>query len=96
MKYDCRSLIENEGYMDYLTGLFNRRGLNELFACLSAEEIIHCIYIDVDTFKKLMALEVADAKAHVIFPLIQQRIDICSAWMNGLADDKIKEIEIDE
>lgn len=51
MKYDCRSLIENEGYMDYLTGLFNRRGLNELFACLSAEEIIHCIYIDVDNFK---------------------------------------------
>lgn len=56
----------------------------------------HLKIVDVDTFKKLMALEVADAKAHVIFPLIQQRIDICSAWMNGLADDKIKEIEIDE
>ena len=50
----------------------------------------HLKMVDVETFKKLMELQVADAKAHVIFPLIQQRIDICSEWKNGRADE-IKE-----
>lgn len=53
MKYDYLSLIGNEGNIDYLTGLFNRRGLNELFECLSSDEKIHCIYIDVDNFKSV-------------------------------------------
>lgn len=53
MKYDYLSLIGNEGNIDYLTGLFNRRGLNELFECLSVDENIHCIYIDVDNFKSV-------------------------------------------
>lgn len=53
MKYDYLSLIGNEGNIDYLTGLFNRRGLNELFECLSEDEKIHCIYIDVDNFKSV-------------------------------------------
>lgn len=53
MKYDYLSLIGNEGNIDYLTGLFNRRGLNELFECLSNDEKIHCIYIDVDNFKSV-------------------------------------------
>ena len=42
--------------------------------------------VDVETFKKLMELQVADAKAHVISPIVQQRIDICSEWKNGRAD----------
>lgn len=50
----------------------------------------HLKMVDVETFKKLMELQVADAKAHVISPLIQQRIDICSEWKNGRADE-IKE-----
>ena len=46
----------------------------------------HLNMVDVETFKKLMALQIADARAHVIFPIIQQRIDICSEWKNGRAD----------
>ena len=42
--------------------------------------------VDVDTFKNLMELQIADAKAHVIFPIVQKRIDICSEWKNGRAD----------
>lgn len=47
----------------------------------------HLNIVDVETFKKLMELQIADAKAHVIFPIIQQRIDICSEWKNGRADE---------
>lgn len=50
----------------------------------------HLKMVDVETFKKLMELQVADAKAHVLSPIIQQRIDICSEWKNGRADE-IKE-----
>lgn len=50
----------------------------------------HLKMVDVETFKKLMELQVADAKAHVLSPIIQQRIDICSGWKNGRADE-IKE-----
>ncbi len=53
MKYDYLSLIGKEGNIDYLTGLWNRRGLSELFECLSEDEKIHCIYIDVDNFKSV-------------------------------------------
>ena len=47
----------------------------------------HLKMVDVETFKKLMVLQVADAKAHVVCPIIQERIDICSEWKNGRADD---------
>lgn len=42
--------------------------------------------IEVETFKNLMELQIADAKAHVMFTIIQERIDICSEWKNGRAD----------
>ena len=35
----------------------------------------------------LMELEVADAKAHAMFPIIQKRIDICSEWKDKKADE---------
>ena len=47
----------------------------------------HLTMVDVETFKKLMELQIADARAHVLFPIIQQRIDICSEWKNGRADE---------
>lgn len=47
----------------------------------------HLTMVDVETFKKLMELQIADARAHVIFPIIQQRINICSEWKNGRADE---------
>ena len=52
----------------------------------------HLALVDVETFKKLMLLEVADAKAHVILPLIQDRIDVCSEWANGRADELKNEV----
>ena len=36
---------------DYLTGLFNRRGLNDVWEQLPLDTMVHCIYIDVDNFK---------------------------------------------
>lgn len=52
----------------------------------------HLKIVDLETFKKLMALQVADAKAHIIYPLIQHRIDICSEWLNEKADQLVKDI----
>jgi len=46
----------------------------------------HLKMVDVETFKNLMELQIADAKAHVMFPINQQRIDTCSEWKNGRAD----------
>lgn len=39
-----------------------------------------------EEFQKLMLLQVADAKAHIILPIIQERIDICCdlAGVKGL------------
>ena len=51
--------------------------------------------VDVETFKKLMELQIADAKAHVILPAVQERINICSEWKNGRADE-LKEIAKEE
>lgn len=36
---------------DYLTELFNRRGLNDVWEQLPLDTLVHCIYIDVDNFK---------------------------------------------
>lgn len=52
----------------------------------------HLKMVDVETFKKLMMLEVADAKAHVVYPIVQERIDICSEWVNGRAEECLKKI----
>lgn len=44
--------LENiETNTDYLTGLYNRRGLNELWGYLPKDAAVHCLYIDVDNFK---------------------------------------------
>lgn len=37
--------------IDYLTGLYNRRGLSEVWESLPEEAEVHCLYIDVDNFK---------------------------------------------
>lgn len=36
---------------DYLTSLYNRRGLSEMWKSLPEDMSVHCIYIDVDNFK---------------------------------------------
>lgn len=54
----------------------------------------HLELVDIETFKKLMELEVADAKAHAMFPIIQKRIDICSEWKNKKADELKARLDI--
>ncbi len=41
-------------------------------------------------FKNLMLLEVADAKAHVIVPAIEERIWICGQWATDYADEVLE------
>lgn len=36
---------------DYLTGLCNRWGLNEVWQSLPQDVQVHCLYMDVDNFK---------------------------------------------
>ena len=49
--------------------------------------------VSLEEFKKLMLLEVADAKAHIIHPIIQARIDICGKWSTSYADERLEQIE---
>lgn len=53
----------------------------------------HLQMVPMETFKKLMLLEVADAKAHVIFPIIQERIDICSTWHTDYAEEMQRKLQ---
>lgn len=43
-------------------------------------------------FQNLMKLQVADAKAHIIIPLIQQRIDICEKLSGEYAEELYQQI----
>ena len=53
----------------------------------------HLQMVSLEEFKKLMLLEVADAKAHIIHPIIQARIDICGKWSTSYADEMLEQIE---
>ena len=46
----------------------------------------------VEEFQNLMKLQVADAKAHVMLPIILERIDICSKWSGEYAYQVYKDI----
>lgn len=48
-EHDVRRVAET----DYLTGLPNRRGMYEHFACELKSEKVHCMFIDIDNFKKV-------------------------------------------
>ena len=52
----------------------------------------HLKMVDKETFKNLMALQIADAKTHVLIPLIQHRVDVCSEWYNNIANKKINHL----
>lgn len=43
-------------------------------------------------FKNLMRLQVADAKAHVMLPVIEERIRVCGMWADGYADEVYSEL----
>lgn len=46
----------------------------------------HLQKVSLDDFKKLMLLQVADAKAHVMLPFIEKRIEICEKLSGEYAD----------
>lgn len=52
----------------------------------------HTKLVSIDIFKKLMLLQVADAKAHVQLPIIKQRVEICTQLSGEYADELYKQI----
>lgn len=46
----------------------------------------------VTEFQTLMKLQVADAKAHVLIPIVQQRIEICEKLSGECAEELYREI----
>lgn len=54
----------------------------------------HLKEISLEEFKHLMLIEVADAKAHIMEPIIQQRVDICSQWSGEYADEMYEKIGV--
>lgn len=46
----------------------------------------HLNMVSLDDFKQLMRLQVADAKAHVMLPIIEKRIEICEKLAGEYAD----------
>ena len=46
----------------------------------------------VDEFQNLMKLQVADAKAHVMIPIVQQRIEICEKLSGEYAEELYNDI----
>ena len=46
----------------------------------------------VAEFQKLMKLQVADAKAHIMIPIVQQRIEICEKLSGEYAKELYKDI----
>jgi len=47
--------------------------------------------VSFEEFQKLMLLEVADAKAHVMLPIIEERVEICSQWAGEYGRVAIRE-----
>lgn len=52
----------------------------------------HTNMVSIDVFKKLMLLQVADAKAHVQLPIIKQRVEICTQLSGEYSDEIYKQI----
>ncbi len=46
----------------------------------------HLQIVSLEDFKKLMLLQVADAKAHVMIPVIEKRVEICEKLSGPYAD----------
>lgn len=48
--------------------------------------------VSVSEFQNLMKLQVADAKAHVLIPIVQQRIEVCEKLSGEYAEELYREI----
>lgn len=47
---------------------------------------------NVSEFQTLMKLQIADAKAHVLIPIVQQRIEVCEKLSGEYAEELYREI----
>ena len=47
----------------------------------------HLQLTTLEEFKNLMRLQVADARAHILLPVIEERIRVCEMWAEGYADE---------
>ena len=56
----------------------------------------HLQMTSLENFKKLMLLQVADAKAHVRFPFIEERIEICGKLAGVYADELYERMIIED
>lgn len=53
----------------------------------------HLQMVSLNEFKNLMHLQVADAKAHIMLPVIEERIRVCSILSGEYADEKYQELK---
>ena len=53
----------------------------------------HLKMTSFEEFKKLMILQVADAKAHVMIPIIEERVDVCSQWAGEHGEKMYKKLQ---
>lgn len=53
----------------------------------------HLEMVNIETFRKLMLLQIADAKAHVQLPVVVERIRVCEEWYMRAAEFVKENIE---
>lgn len=53
----------------------------------------HLKMVSFEEFKKLMILQVADARAHVMIPIIEERVDVCSQWAGEHGEKMYKRLQ---
>ena len=46
----------------------------------------------LDEFRNLMKLQVADAKAHILIPVVQERIRMCEKLSGAYAEELYRDI----
>lgn len=47
----------------------------------------HAEMVPIGEFKNLMILQIADAKAHVLLPMVQKRIEVCTTLLGDYSDE---------
>lgn len=75
-----------DAFIDYLTGLSNRRGLYEYYKKLDKTKLLHAIFIDVDNFKRVNDIyghSVGDNLLVKISDMLQENTDGFVCRMGG-------------
>ena len=53
----------------------------------------HLKMVDLSVFKRLMILQIADAKAHVMIPVVEERVRVCTILSGEYADELKEKID---